>query len=179
MDYLLEEKVTPFIESVKKSLETENYYAALSLSLTLPDICSSLEFPKEKNTGKKYKFFFDKYLLSKYQSQIGPNKDVYTFLNGSDCYALRCAFLHQGADNIEKQRAREVVKKFQFIVPPKNGSIVHNNGGSVLQLQVDIFCKDIIQGVENWMKENKDNEKVSMNANKLLSIKEIGTTFFM
>ena len=35
-----------------------------------------------------------------------PDGAPHVFLHGEDCYALRCAVLHEGADDIVTQRAR-------------------------------------------------------------------------
>ncbi len=68
------------------------------------------------------------------------------FLSGNDCYALRCAYLHEGSDNISQQNAKEVVDKFHFIVAPKGSTIHCNMMNTKLQLQVDIFCEDTQAG---------------------------------
>ncbi len=75
-------------------------------------------------------------------------------MQGEDCYALRCALLHEGTDDISEQRAQEVLENFKFVVPP-DGLIVHNNqSGKALQLQVDIFCRDICASVLDWLDLN-------------------------
>ncbi len=80
---------------------------------------------------------------------MGPKQVGYvlTFLFGKDCYALRCALLHEGVENIGEQRAREVLKSFRFI---KSGvALVHRNQyNDMLQLQVNEFARDIISGIE-------------------------------
>lgn len=91
-------------------------------------------------------------------------------LGGNDCYALRCAYLHEGADDISKQRAREAVDKFLFIVAPSGLTIHCNMINNRLQLQVDIFCADIKDGVVNWLSDIAgDSDKVAETA-KLLKI---------
>ncbi|WP_394886447.1 hypothetical protein ACG873_18175 [Mesorhizobium sp. AaZ16] len=76
------------------------------------------------------------------------------FLPAEDLYALRCAMLHSGSDNAEEQRAAQTLKRYCFIAP--GPYTVHNNSGlddrgnRVLQLQVDIFCKDIADKVDEW-----------------------------
>jgi len=82
-----------FTNSIEKSLENENWYAALSLALTLPDICANVSSPA---TGSKVRYvsWFNQYMLSKYTRQVGADKSEHVFLCGEDCYALRCALLH-------------------------------------------------------------------------------------
>ncbi|OGK44080.1 hypothetical protein A2957_01300 [Candidatus Roizmanbacteria bacterium RIFCSPLOWO2_01_FULL_38_11] len=71
------------IDSVYNAIENENWYAALFVSLSFPDICAALE--SGETSGKKYADWFEKN-LSQYKG----------FLSGNDCYALRCALLHLG-----------------------------------------------------------------------------------
>jgi hypothetical protein len=145
-----------FTDAVERALTTQNWYAALAMSLTLPDICSKLETPSAAGSQKRYSDWFDQYLAGRYQSRIGPRRELHTFLSGADCYALRCSYLHEGTGNTEGQRARQALDHFHFVAP-RNGWTIHlNQRDSVLQLQVDIFCRDVCDAVLQW-----ENEMVS------------------
>jgi hypothetical protein len=104
------------------------------------------------------------------------SKYIGTF-GGDDCYALRCSFLHQGLSDITEQRARRVLSDFRFVHPDPNGRLVpHCNRfrdavHDVLQLQVDLFCRDICAGVEQWERKklSKDPE-IEKRANEMLVI---------
>lgn len=117
----------------------------------MPDICGKLETPLEKSQVR-FVSWYDRYLLKKYQAPVGPAKAVTTFLSGNDCYALRCAFLHQGEFDIQDQRARKALERFH-ITAPRHGWVVHMNmvNGQALQLQVDKLCLDICAAVEEWL----------------------------
>jgi hypothetical protein len=154
-------------------MDSHNWYAALTLALSLPDICGRLEDPSAKSQARFTKWF-DRYLLSRYQAGLGHNRTLHTYLSGNDCYALRCAYLHQGEFGIEDQRAREAITHFQFIAP-RPGLIVHMNqstaaGTSVLQLQVNVFCTDVCVGVEQWLDDVAKNEDVQRRINNLAVI---------
>ena len=110
-----------FLNAVEEALQQRNFYAALTTALALPDICCWVESPP--TSGQKYAAWFDKYVKEKYTYEVGANKSQQVFLQGSDCYALRCACLHQGGDNIETQRARKILKDFVFIEPPAFGQV--------------------------------------------------------
>lgn len=149
-----------FIEAVEKSIENKNWYSALGLALALPDICGKIQH-SNLSSSKRYIKWFDEYVLFKYISNVCGESQI--FLCGSDCYALRCSYLHQGESTIEEQRAREVLSKFVFTAPNEE-MLIHNNfthcGTNVkLQLQVDIFCKDIADGVKKWLEEHESNYK--------------------
>jgi hypothetical protein len=112
-------------------------------------------------------------MLSKYTSHIGPDRQEHVFLSGGDCYALRCSYLHEGSSDISQQRIQQVLTNFQFI-PPITGMYLHcNQAGSILQLQVDVFCKDVIDAVNSWLNvAMNDSDKKQ----KIESLLRIGTS---
>jgi hypothetical protein len=157
------------IDSVIKSLQNKNWYAALTLTLTLPDICGKIEYPKIISS-KRYSKWFDKYVKSKYTKEVGPAHKIRIFLNGKDCYALRCSYLNQGTSPIFFQKVRDVLDDFQFVVPPE-GFLLHcNQVNKILQLQVEDFCTDIVDSVETWLHDIKDDQVKMGKINKLLKI---------
>ncbi|ENH96894.1 hypothetical protein J416_08277 [Gracilibacillus halophilus YIM-C55.5] len=172
----IETRINNFIISIMSAIENENWYAALSISLTLPDICSKIEKPKN-SPNDRYPKWFDKY-VSKYYTVYHRNSKINTFLTGNDAYALRCSFLHQGETNIEEQKARKVLNDYVFVAPLAN-SIVHNNKvNDTLQLQVDIFCKDIIEGIKEWLDDVKNNKEINERAKNIIEIKNNSPFYF-
>lgn len=134
-----------FTGSVAQALKEKNWYAALYLSLTLPDICARLESKDEKTDSTKYIDWYDRYLLHKYAMPVG-NLERHVFLSGRDCYALRCAILHEGSPDISAQKRREALNKFHFTVVGAHC----NQIGNILQLDVPRFCEDICTAVDAW-----------------------------
>ena len=127
------------IKALESTLESNNWYGALFIALSIPDICGRLETPEE-SIRTRYERWFERYMLSKYSKPIGPEQTPHTFLSSSDCYALRCALLHEGRDVIKDQRAREMLRRFHFIEPPPKGGRIHlNQFNDVLMLQADIL----------------------------------------
>ncbi len=172
-------------DSIEFSLQTKNWYSAIAVSLTLPDICSKISY-NEKSNGKKYADWFDKYIEHFYRTNYSQNQlemakkygaSNYagmvkgTKLSGHDCYALRCAYLHEGLGEITTQRAREILDEIKFLEPNyqlnMHGSIVNNK----LILHIDEFCGHILQGVEKWKKDV--NEEQSDRLNSFLKVKDI------
>ena len=45
--------INKLVEDINKALDNEAYFSALSLALTLPDICGKAEFPETKS-GRRY-----------------------------------------------------------------------------------------------------------------------------
>jgi hypothetical protein len=158
-----------FIDATKMAVATGNWYAALSLALTMPDICGRLSNP---TAGSQARFvaWFDKFLLKRYQAPVGANGNLHTFLCGSDCYALRCAFLHQGEFGIDDQRAQRALERFHFTAP-RSGMFVHNNQvNNTLQLQIDAFCSDVCDAVKEWLAAVEDDTDVQGRMAKLANI---------
>ena len=66
------------IAAIKKSLEDQNYYSALFLTLVLPSICGALESANGQDSGEKYKDWYDRYITD-------------SNLDGEECFRLRCS----------------------------------------------------------------------------------------
>ncbi|MCP2232868.1 hypothetical protein [Erwinia aphidicola] len=154
-----------FTEAITQSLQDKNWYAALFLSLAIPDICRSVENPKPERgeIGKLYANWFDRYLGQEYSS--GEHEE--TRFYGYDCWMYRCSCMHSGLDFLDKKRLR----LFVFTPPPAPGYIVHRNSiDNKLQLQIDCFCKDILDAVDKWMLDIKGKETYLQRMNSLLTI---------
>jgi hypothetical protein len=136
---------------VRNAVISGNYYAALSLALALPDICGKLEKPGIYSIEKRYVTWFKANLQDLYTRPAANGITKHVFLTGEDCYALRCAFLHQGDMDITTQRARLVLERFHFFCPPPDGSrIDRNQQRNALVLQVDVFCEEVCVAVDAW-----------------------------
>ncbi len=158
-----------FIKSLHKAIKNCNWYAALFIAISLPDICGKIEYPR-KESSVRYADWFDKYL-----------KSYKGFLSGKDCYALRCALLHEGSADITNQKIREVLEYFVFL--PKGphcnlikNCVIYGKNQSFLQLRVDTFTSDLANGVESWLQDIKDNEIIIKRCDETIKIYESGFT---
>ncbi len=162
-----------FTNSILAALDSRNWYGALTLALALPDICGWLENPKVSSRARCIAWW-NKFLIAKYTSKVGANYDETVFLNGNDFYALRCAYLHQGGDDITDQNARYIINKFMFVAPKENiyfhCNTKINDVHETLQLQVDVFCRDICFGVEQWILQNASDVEIVRRINEELII---------
>jgi hypothetical protein len=151
--------------SIQKSIEAANWYAALCLALIIPDICGKLE--NKHGIQKRYEEWYETYL-----------NDYHGMLTASDCYSLRCAYLHEGTDDISSQRAREVLDKFIFVSKGPHLNRLTNNyfgdsvydGKDILQLSVTQFCTDIMVGAKKWLENVESNASVKSNIEKMIKI---------
>ncbi|EEY78886.1 hypothetical protein HMPREF0012_01755 [Acinetobacter calcoaceticus RUH2202] len=159
-----------FINALETSLRTENWYSVLFISLSLPDICGKIDNP---NVGSKQRTieWFDKYLKPIYTRKRGAAQTEYIFLSGTDFYALRCAYLHEGSDDIRGQKAQETLERFKFVQPNSNNFSIHRNLiNKTLQLQVSEFGKEILTALKQWTEDNKGDQVKQETISKLLNI---------
>ena len=119
-------------------------HAALYLSLTMPDICSKLENPASAGSGQRYTDWYDRFLLPINTANIQGHDVV--FMTSGDCWALRCAVLHEGSDDVRKQRAKDVISKFRFTSLPMH----RIKANDALVLNVAEFCEEVCLAVEAW-----------------------------
>lgn len=161
-----------YVRSINASLTTGNVCAALAMTLALPDICGWLLDPSASSRAR-YVAWFEKYVAHYYVHHIGPQHERTVFLSGNDCYALRCAFLHEGREDISEQRAQELLNSFQFTVAPPGWQIHCNLFGKTLQLQVDIFCRQFINAVTLFQTEISNSPEIVNRMQSLLRIKDV------
>ncbi|MGH2116617.1 hypothetical protein [Aerococcus sp. L_32] len=175
----VEDKIRVIIEAVRMDLNIRNYYSALVVAFTLPDVTSKLQFP-DKYTGERYVKWFEDYMQRQYIKEVGADHEKVSFLTGGDFYALRCSMLHQGETEIINQKARKHLSNFIFLKPSQytNNYIHRNRINDVLQLQVDKFCEEIIEGTEKWLERYKNNSGINDKAKNLIDIHEFNNFIF-
>ncbi|MBS0374918.1 MAG: hypothetical protein JSR73_10065 [Proteobacteria bacterium] len=145
------------LASIRGSIQTRNWYTALALTLAMPDICAALESSDGKTNGNRYIAWWNTWMGPHYRDR--PNFPVpnHVFLGGNDAYALRCAMLHEGSENISTQRKREVLDKFHFRVDGFHCIRVNR----ILQLSVPTYCEQTCGVVQQWLESFRANEPES------------------
>ena len=94
------------LDEIQKSLDNECFIAALTMALTLPDICGKAEYPNEKSTKKRYIDWYTEY-MGQYEKPPAAFEDNLPYSNGEIVYSLRCFMLHQGTPTIDVQGIKE------------------------------------------------------------------------
>lgn len=157
--------------AIQISLETNNFYGALFIALTVPDICGKLENPNE-TPKNRYMKWFDKYLANKYIKHVGARHEEYVFLTGEDLYALRCALLHEYSGDITSQRVRKVINSFIFSSTLSHCLFITNkeNGNKTLVLRIEVFCKDICNAIKEWTDNNSQDISIQKRLKLTLKI---------
>lgn len=159
-----------FIDAINKSVETANWFSALTLALTMPDICGRLEDPS-LGSGARYKKWWEIYMLPNYQRTNAIDGRQITFLSGGDAYALRCSYLHEGGADISLQKARVALDNFHFVYPEPNTEMHCNKVNNVLQLQVDIFAAQMCSAVREWDADVSGKQEIQVRKSGLLRIR--------
>lgn len=174
MNNIVEQKLFIYTDSIKKSLKEENWTAALSLSLMIPDMCSNLEYIDLNGVGNRYRKWFDEYLRDIYN-------DWQPMMTAYDFYALRCAYLHAGESDISENKQRKIVDEFKFMAPKvTDGQFSGSHRikiGKYLILRLDRFCLEICDAVTKWILKNKDNEKIQTGVSKIIEIKDASINY--
>ena len=144
------------LEQIETACDTGHLYLALFCSLTLPDICGAISSPDGLATGPRYKEWFDKFIAPKYDG----------LFDGSNCYAFRCSTLHQG-----KAEHRNLgYDRVLFLAPLPGGEcVMHKNIlNDALNLDLVLFCKDLVNGVRDWVATESHQPDFQKNINTVL-----------
>ncbi len=170
-------RMQQYLDSMNASLTSRNWFAALAVALTIPDIVVWLQNGTQQWRAA-YVTWSRKYIEPKYMVEIGPQRLKTIFLPAEDLYALRCAYLHRGIMDITDQKMRKAVQQFRFIMPNNPGVVIHNNRiNTQLQLQVNMFCSDIEAGLRAWMTDYANDAAVQGRIANLPFIEIVGDSF--
>lgn len=124
------------IEDINLALDNEAYFSALSLVLTLPDICGKAKYPTEKSTRKRYIDWYDEYVGQYEQCPCEACKETkMPYLSGEVVYSLRNSFLHQGTPNIDNSKIKEdsnQIDTFTLVIEKKNEFGIYSDASSIV-----------------------------------------------
>ncbi|MET7608965.1 hypothetical protein [Streptomyces avermitilis] len=160
-----------FFDGLDQAIRDRNWHAALVMALTLPDICAKTVTPTGRSK-QRYVAWFNDHVKAKYTNTVGAAREETVFLSGEDCYALRCALLHEGSADITSQPARDVLEHFHFSVPGHRNNVWHcNQVGGALLLAIDHFASDILNAARKWWEDSlTDDERAAAQVNHLTLI---------
>ena len=143
------------LEQIEKGLDNNLYYLSLFAALSIPDICGAIDSENGEANKDKYVQWFNKYVARKYRG----------FLDGEDCYYFRCSLLHQGSS----QHPKSNYSRIFFVEPTATTIVCHRNiFNDALNIDVRIFCSDIIEGAREWLKEVENTDLYKKNYSKFL-----------
>ncbi len=105
------------IKEINVALENELYLVALNTALTLPDICGKAKYP-ELGTTARYKKWYQEY-VGQYEKS-SKSGDNMPYLSADVVHQLRCALLHQGNPNVDKNTG---IDCFELVIEVKQRDI--------------------------------------------------------
>ena len=62
-------QITEIISEIERCLENEQFFAAISLAVILPDICGAVEYGEKEKVGARYRKWCDLYFLHTLRSE--------------------------------------------------------------------------------------------------------------
>ena len=107
------------------------------------------------------------------EMEADPVEEIW--LNGADCYALRCALLHEGSDQTDRQKAKDAIDAFTFLVSSATHKEHNSRVGiagerTYLALDVATFCTQIADAVDTWVDRVKSDRTIQQEMSRLLKI---------
>ena len=148
------------VNDINTALENEAYLSALSLVLTLPDVCGKAKYPNKK-VGERYISWYDEY-VGQYETYIGKTTP---YLSGEVVYSLRNSFLHQATPDIDKDKISESQNKideFVLVIEPKKEIEIYadttcvNADNKIYNVNIQRLCLIITKCALNYYNDNKN-----------------------
>ena len=154
------------VQDIRKALENELYFVALSSALTLPDICGKAAYPIERSSRSRYILWYDEE-IGKYEKN-SDDKDDMPYLSGEVIYSLRCSLLHEGNTNMRNDslRTNQPIDHFSLVIEKAkpfdsylDASIINKTEkGQTREYRMNVrrICLILCNVAESYYKENKD-----------------------
>ena len=132
------------------------YFAALLIALTLPDMCGALASENGRASRSKYRAW----LVANLHVSDDHAQSIYDF---------RCSPLHQGSAHPQSGRGSVTA----FIEPTPSSPQLHNlttdvNGERVGWMSVPMFVEDIAVAVDRWFARYGDTSTVQRNLGRFV-----------
>lgn len=163
--------VDKLIDEINEALSHNLYFAALSLVLTLPDICGKAEYPSCSPT-KRYVAWYNEYIGQYERCPCDDcNEAQMPYLSGEVVYNLRNSFLHQGTPNIDSSKIKEpsnqmdefvlvLEKKNKFDIYSDSACITESNQGNIehrsYSVNIQRLCLIITRSAKKYYGKNKE-----------------------
>jgi len=152
-----------YVGDIRRCLENECWFAALSLALALPDICGMAEFP-DRTVTERYITWYDRHVGQELCSDGMADRTPYP--SGEVVYNLRNTFLHQGSPTINSDKVKTPRNQVdQFILMLGDGSKIHTMAMAVetldtavrtLLVDVSFLCGALCDAAESYSREHPE-----------------------
>lgn len=160
-----------FVDAARRAADDDNWFAALPLALTLPDICGAVDQPGPGKSKARYIEWWDTYMAGRYWVQPDEDEEPYepfTYFPGPDAYALRCSYLHSGTDSVEA--ASKDLTRIRFLGPPTPAALGFDTRQRILNVGLEQFVEWVCLAVEQWMKDRRGDPEAQRRLTGLVTI---------
>ena len=158
--------VNQIANEIEKCIENECFLGALTMALTLPDVCGKAMDPSEKSSKKRYIKWFDTYIGNGQRVPEPYGKNM-PYTSGELLYSLRCFMLHQGSpaiDSSEIQEERCKVDHFKLVISnsgiSSSANVSHGINYEItsrsLNVNVAMLCDIIAETAKYYYEENRE-----------------------
>lgn len=155
------EALEPIFEEIERAAGAGFFYAALSMTVSIPDICCTLEGKAPVN-WETYKEWFRQ------------NVTRYRFFGADECWEMRCGVVH----NARMMGGKVKVSKYDRILftPPGSGFQMHDSPmddgrEKVLLMSAVTFFDEMVADARAWAERMKDNPEVVANTPSVVRLR--------
>lgn len=143
------------LDELEKCINNKTYYAALALSLIIPDVCSQVLCGLDKGNGKLYRQWFDDYVGKKedmmYQAKMSDQHKI----TGDIMYGLRNSVFHCGLPTTNKKQ------NYIFYFEMNESSTLYRSytemtGEIKVTINVPYVCKLLYKAGKDFYINNED-----------------------
>jgi len=160
-----------YVNEIHTCLKNRCWFAALSLTLMLPDICGEAEYPN-RQVGERYISWYDTYVGNDMKQERMHEGQPY--LSGEIVYNLRNTFFHQGKVKINPSKVKDSENQIdRFILVLGDGSVLQTmtltvNMGDVwyrnVMVDVSFLCTTICDAAKWYYDRNREKIEDSVSA---------------
>lgn len=158
--------IIQLVQDIRKALENDLYFVALSSAMTLPDICGKAAYPQESSSRKRYISWYDEE-IGKYEKNPDDEENM-PYLSGEVIYSLRCSLLHEGNPNMNNDslRADLPIDHFSLVIEKAKPFDIYSDSSSIsnfgdknireYSMNIRRVCMILCNVAESYYRENKD-----------------------
>lgn len=159
------------IDQLERSLDQRLYFLSLFGALAVPDIAGALESDDGVASGERYKAWYERWarpqfpkmLKASLRPEVRDHVNVENPLTGDLCYRFRCSLLHQGTTQHPRSRYSRII----FVEPGAiTGTMHYNIMNDALNIDVGLFCREIVVGARDWLVACEGTERFKTNYDK-------------
>lgn len=183
MSNILPDALQSIVDDIAKCIQAGLYYPALTVALTIPDICVALTRSDDYFVKRPdYVGFIDEYALTVLPEGCSVSAEPYLGVDGLDCYRLRGGVIHRGnaAGHSDFDFTHVIftidditMHAFTLCIPSGNKFL------KAAMFRLDVFCDAMVAAAVKWYSLNKDDENVIQNVGRLLSLRPNGMPPFI